>query len=53
MVFFSRGKGGGEENDMDLKEKDNNTFVSGRNGSPVAFTSTAANGDERQQLSLY
>lgn len=51
MVFFSRGKGGGEEIEYGFKGKGTTThlLVDG-NGSPVAFTSTAANGDERQQV---
>lgn len=51
MVFFSRGKGGGEETEYGFKGKGTTThlLVDG-NGSPVAFTSTAANGDERQQV---
>src|SRR5688572_25879776 len=51
MVFFSRGKGGGEEIEYGFKGKGTTThlLVDG-NGSPVAFTNTAANGDERQQV---
>jgi len=51
MVFFSRGKGGGEEIEYGFKGKGTTThlLVDG-NGSPVALTSTAANGDERQQV---
>jgi len=51
MVFFSRGKGGGEEIEYGFKGKGTTThlLVDG-NGSPIAFTSTAANGDERQQV---
>lgn len=51
MVFFSRGKGGGEEVEYGFKGKGTTThlLVDG-NGSPVALTSTAANGDERQQV---
>lgn len=51
MVFFSRGKGGGEEIEYGFKGKGTTThlLVDG-NGLPVAFTSTAANGDERQQV---
>ncbi len=51
MVFFSRGKGGGEEIEYGYKGKGTTThlLVDG-NGSPVSFTSTAANGDERQQI---
>ena len=51
MVFFSRGKGGGEEIEYGFKGKGTTShlLVDG-NGSPVAFTSTAANGDERQQV---
>lgn len=53
MVFFPRGKGGGEEIEYGFKGKGTTThlLVDG-NGSPVAFTSTAANGDERQQVEL-
>lgn len=51
MVFFSGGKGGGEEIEYGFKGKGTTThlLVDG-NGSPVAFVSTAANGDERQQV---
>jgi len=51
MVFFSAGKGGGEEIEYGFKGKGTTThlLVDG-NGSPVAFESTAANGDERQQV---
>ena len=51
MVFFLRGKGGGEEIEYGFKGKGTTThlLVDGH-GSPVAFTSTAANGDERQQV---
>ncbi len=51
MVFFPRGKGGGEEIEYGFKGKGTTThlLVDGH-GSPVAFTSTAANGDERQQV---
>ena len=51
MVFFSRGKGGGEEIEYGFKGKGTTThlLVDG-NGSPVALTSTAANGDKRQQV---
>ncbi len=51
MVFFSAGKGGGEEVEYGFKGKGTTThlLVDG-NGSPVAFESTAANGDERQQV---
>lgn len=51
MVFFPRGKGGGEEIEYGFKGKGTTThlLVDG-NGSPVAFTSTAANGDERHQI---
>lgn len=51
MAFFSRGKGGGEEIEYGFKGKGTTThlLVDG-NGSPVAFTSTPANGDERQQV---
>ena len=51
MVFFSAGKGGGEEIEYGFKGKGTTThlLIDG-NGSPVAFESTAANGDERQQV---
>lgn len=51
MVFFPRGKGGGEEIEYGFKGKGTTThlLVDG-NGSPIAFTSTAANGDERQEV---
>lgn len=51
MVFFSRGKGGGEEIEYGFKGKGTTThlLIEG-SGSPVALTSTAANGDERQQV---
>jgi len=51
MVFFSRGKGGGEEIEYGFKGKGTTThlLVDG-NGAPVALTSTPANGDERQQV---
>ena len=51
MVFFPAGKGGGEEIEYGFKGKGTTThlLVDG-NGSPVAFESTAANGDERQQV---
>jgi len=51
MVFFSRGKGGGEEIEYGFKGKGTTThLLVDSNGSPVALTSTAANGDERQQV---
>ena len=51
MVFFSRGKGGGEEIEYGFKGKETTThLLVDSNGSPVALTSTAANGDERQQV---
>jgi IS5 family transposase len=51
MVFFSKGKGGGEEIEYGFKGKGTTThlLVDG-NGFPIAFTSTAANGDERQEV---
>lgn len=51
MVFFSAGKGGGQEIDYGFKGKGATThlLIDG-NGSPVAFESTAANGDERQMV---
>jgi IS5 family transposase len=51
MVFFSVGKGGGEEVEYGYKGKGTTThlLVDG-NGSPLTFESTAANGDERQQV---
>lgn len=51
MAFFSRGKGGGEEIAYGFKGKGTTThLLVDENGAPVAFTSTAANGDERQQV---
>lgn len=51
MVFFSMGKGGGEEIEYGFKGKGTTThlLVDG-NGLPVAFTSTPANGDERKEV---
>lgn len=51
IVFFPRGKGGGEEIEYGFKGKGTTThlLVDG-NGSPLAFTSIAANGDERQEI---
>ena len=51
MVFFSSGKGGGQEIDYGFKGKGTTThlLIDG-NGSPVAFESSAANGDERQMV---
>lgn len=51
MVFFSAGKGGGELIDYGYKGKGATThlLVDG-NGNPVAFETTSANGDERQQV---
>ena len=51
MVFFSAGKGGGEEIEYGYKGKGTIThlLVDG-NGSPLSFESTAANGDERRQV---
>lgn len=48
--FFSR-EGGGEEIEYGYKGKGTTThlLVDG-NGLPIAFTSTAANGDERQEV---
>jgi len=53
MVFFSAGKGGGREIEYGYKGKGTTThlLVDG-NGSPLTFESTAANGDERQQVEL-
>jgi hypothetical protein len=53
MVFFSAGKGGGEEIEYGFKGKGTTThlLIDG-NGFPVAFTSTPANGDERLQVEL-
>lgn len=51
MVFFSRGKGGGEEIEHGFKGKGTTThLLADGHGSPVAFTSTAANCDERRQV---
>ena len=51
MVFFSAGKGGGELVDYGFKGKGMTThlLVDGF-GSPLAFKSTPANGDERQMV---
>lgn len=50
--FFSREKGGGEEIEYGFKGKGTTThLLVDKNGSPVAFTSTAANGDEASRLS--
>ena len=51
MVFFPRGKGGGEEIEYGFKGKGTTThlLVEG-NGLAIACTSTAANDDERQQV---
>lgn len=51
MVFFSRGKGGGEEIKHGFKGKGTTThlLVDG-NGLPIGFTSTPANGDERREV---
>jgi IS5 family transposase len=51
MVFFSRGKGGGEEIKYGFKGKGTTThlLVDG-NGLPIGFTSTPANGDERKEV---
>ena len=53
MVFFSAGKGGGEEIEYGFKGKGTTThlLIDG-NGAPVALTSTPANGDERLQVEL-
>jgi transposase len=51
MVFFSAGKGGGEEVAYGYKGKGvtPHTLVDAQ-GNPVAVTSTGANGDERQEV---
>lgn len=51
MVFFSAGKGVGEEVDYGYKGKGviTHTLVD-MYGSPVALTSTGASGDERKQV---
>lgn len=51
MVFFSRGKGGGEEIEYGFKGKGTTThlLIDG-NGLPIAFTSSPANGDERKEV---
>ena len=51
MVFFSAGKGGGEEVEYGYKGKGvtTHTLVDSQ-GSPVAVTSTGANGDERKEV---
>jgi len=50
-MVFSKGKGGGEEVEYGFKGKGTTThlLVNG-SGFPVALTSTAANGDESQQV---
>lgn len=51
MAFFSRGKGGGERTEYGFKGKGTTThLLVEENGWPVAFISTAANEDERQQV---
>lgn len=51
MVFFSAGKGGGEEVEYGYKGKGvtTHTLVDAQ-GSPVAVTSTGANGDEKKEI---
>jgi len=51
MVFFSGGKGGGEEVAYGYKGKGvtGHLLVDG-NGSPIGITVTGANGDERKQV---
>ena len=51
MVFFPRGKGGGEKIEYGFKGNGTTThlLVDG-NGFPIAFTSTAANEDERLEV---
>lgn len=52
MVFFSAGKGGGEEVEYGYKGKGVTTHtLVDVHGSPVAVTSTGAAGDEREQVS--
>jgi len=51
MVFFSAGKGGGEEVDYGYKGKGVTTHtLVDIYGSPIALTSTGASGDERKQV---
>jgi hypothetical protein len=51
MVFFSAGKGGGEQVDYGYKGKGVTThLLVDIHGSPVALTSTGASGDERKQV---
>src|SRR5882724_9910487 len=51
MVFFSAGKGGGEEVDYGYKGKGVTTHtLVDTYGNPVALTSTGASGNERQQV---
>ena len=51
MVFFSAGKGGGELIDYGYKGKGVTTHLLVDNeGNPVAFETTGASGDERQQV---
>jgi hypothetical protein len=51
MVFFSAGKGGGELIDYGYKGKGVLThLLADGEGNPVAFATTSAKGDERQQV---
>lgn len=51
MVFFSRGKGGGEAVDYGYKGKGmTNHLLIDKHGHPLNITTTSANGDERKQV---
>ncbi|HSW71987.1 MAG TPA: transposase [Chlamydiales bacterium] len=52
MVFFSNGRGGGEQVDHGYKGKGSTShLLVEKSGKPLAITSTAASGDERKQVS--
>ncbi len=52
MVFFSRGRGGGEQVDYGYKGKGvTSHLLVEKSGRPLAVTSTSASGDERKQVS--
>jgi len=51
MVFFSGGKGGGEEVDYGYKGKGvTNHLLVEKAGNPIALTTTSANKDERKEV---
>tara|TARA_B100000700_G_scaffold304456_1_gene377133 strand:+ start:379 stop:879 length:501 start_codon:yes stop_codon:yes gene_type:complete len=51
MVFFSSGRGGGEEVDYGYKGKGvTSHLLVDSEGRPLAITATSANGDERDQV---